>query len=105
MIPQSRRGRHRADFFLQASLHRPGFAFLWHHRDDFFRTQDLPDRHRDCSDGNVGQLREPSLVYLLLPASFVELHYQVWLLAREISSLPTLFATSSGSPSPSKRWY
>ena len=84
MIPHSRRGRHRADFFLQASLHRPGFAFLWHHGDDFFRTQDLPDRHRDCSHGHVGQLREPTLVYLLLPASYIESHYQVWFLTSEI---------------------
>jgi len=84
MIPQSRRRRHRADFFLQASLHRQGFACLWHDGDDFFRAQDLPDRHGDCSHGNVGQLREPSLVYLLPPAGFVELHYKVWFFAREI---------------------
>jgi len=84
MIPQSRRGRQRADFLLHAGLHRPGFACLWHHGDDFFRAQDLPDRHGDGSPGNVGQLREPSLVYLLLPASFVELHYKVCFLAREI---------------------
>src|SRR6266496_388962 len=65
-------------------FHRLRLAPVRNHDNDFPGAQDLSHRHRNCLRGHIRHTSEPSLVHLLLPASLVELDYEIRIVDFEI---------------------
>src|SRR5258705_2273500 len=77
MFAQNRSRRERTDLAFEACLHSLGFPRIRYSRDDFPGAENLSNGHGDCSLGDIGEVGEPSLIHLLLPASLVQFHNQV----------------------------
>src|SRR6266480_492082 len=84
MVAQNGGRRHWADLAFEAGLHRLRLAGIRNNGENFAAFEDLPHRHRKRLFRDLRGVCEPCLAHLLLAASLIEIHDDVWLFGLEI---------------------